>query len=150
MKVFLDTNVLVSAFATRGLCEDVFRCVLSEHELLVGEVVLMELRRTLGEKFGVPRRIVSDIEQLLRERTVVPEPSHLPDIPLRDPDDLRVLACAIAGGADVLVTGDSDLLSMAEQSPVTILDPRGFWTMMRAQRRLNRITPPPASPPAAA
>ena len=131
MKAFLDTNVLVSAFATRGLCEDVFRCVLSEHELLVGEVVLVELRRTLGEKLGVPRRIVSDIEQLLRERTVVPEPSHLPDIPLRDPDDLRVLACAISGAADVLVTGDQDLLSIAKQSPLPILDPRGFWTMMR-------------------
>tara|TARA_Y100000590_G_C15710915_1_gene1010249 strand:+ start:1307 stop:1432 length:126 start_codon:yes stop_codon:yes gene_type:complete len=40
MKVFLDTNVLVSAFATRGLCADVMRVILTEHELLIGEVVL--------------------------------------------------------------------------------------------------------------
>ncbi|MGH7497238.1 MAG: putative toxin-antitoxin system toxin component, PIN family [Gemmatimonadales bacterium] len=133
MKVFLDTNVLVSAFATRALCEDVFRYGLTEHELLVGEVVLMELRRTLGEKLGFPKRIVSEIEQLLGERTLVPEPSNLPQIPLRDRDDLRVLASAIAGRAEVLVTGDRDLLSIAGQSPIPILDPRGFWAMMREQ-----------------
>ncbi|MEO7986369.1 MAG: VapC toxin family PIN domain ribonuclease [Gemmatimonadales bacterium] len=113
MKVFLDTNVLVSAFATRGLCEDVFRHVLIEHELLVGEVVLMELSRTLSEKFGFPKRIVSEIEQLLRELTVV--------------------ASEIAGRADVLVTGDHDLLTAADRSPIPILDPRGFWSLMRRQ-----------------
>ena len=135
MKVFLDTNVLVSAFATRGLCEDVLRLALSEHELLVSEVVLEELKKILGEKLGVPKRIIASIEQLLRERTLVPEPADLPDIPVRDPDDLRVLACAIAARADVLVTGDQDRLSAAGQSPVLILDPRGFWTLLRAQAR---------------
>jgi len=37
VKVFLDTNVLVSALATRGLCADLLRKVLTEHELLVGK-----------------------------------------------------------------------------------------------------------------
>ena len=135
MKVFLDTNVLVSAFATRGLCEDVLRLALGEHELLVSEVVLEELKKILGEKLGVPKRIIAGIEQLLRERTLVPEPADLPDIPVRDSDDLRVLACAVAARADVLVTGDQDRLSAAGQSPVLILDPRGFWTLLRAQAR---------------
>ena len=136
MKVFLDTNVLVSAFTTRGLCEDVFRYVLTEHELLVGEVVLMELNRTLTEKFGFPKRIVSDIEQLLRERTLVPEPAHLPDISLRDPDDLRVVASAIAGrGRRPRHRRPGPPVHGRSSPPSTILDPRGFWTMMRAQSR---------------
>ena len=50
MKVFLDTNVLVAAFATRGLCADVMRVVLAEHQLITGEVVLSELRRALGRR----------------------------------------------------------------------------------------------------
>ena len=50
MKVFLDTNVLVSGFATRGLCADVIRLVLAEHELLTAEVVLDEVRRVLLRK----------------------------------------------------------------------------------------------------
>ncbi len=47
MRVFLDTNVLVSAFATRGLSADVFRRALAEHMLLTGEVVLRDLRLVL-------------------------------------------------------------------------------------------------------
>ena len=42
MRVFLDTNVLLSAFAARGLCADVFRTVLAEHELITSEFVLGE------------------------------------------------------------------------------------------------------------
>jgi predicted nucleic acid-binding protein len=40
VRVFLDTNVLISAFATRGLCAELFRSVIAEHELVLGEVVL--------------------------------------------------------------------------------------------------------------
>jgi predicted nucleic acid-binding protein len=47
VRVCLDTNVLVAAFATRGLCADVLRTVLAEHDLVVGEVILAELRRVL-------------------------------------------------------------------------------------------------------
>ena len=131
MRVFLDTDVLVSAFATRGLCADLLRSVLVEHELLIGEVVLEELRRALREKLGVPENTVGEIERLLREQQVVSEPEPLPDIPLRDSDDLRVLASAINGDTDALVTGDHDLLAIAGQSPIKILDPRGFWTLLR-------------------
>ncbi len=42
MRVFLDTNVLVAAFATRGLCEDVLLTMLSEHDLIIGTHVLAE------------------------------------------------------------------------------------------------------------
>ena len=53
MRVFLDTNVLVAAFATRGLCADVFRLVLAEHELLVSPALIEEVTRTLTKKIHV-------------------------------------------------------------------------------------------------
>ncbi len=74
MRVFLDTNVLVSAFATRGLCADLMRHILAEHELVTGEVVLTELRAILREKIKAPASVILDIERLLRENTVVPKP----------------------------------------------------------------------------
>ena len=74
MRVFLDTNVLVSAFATRGLCADVVRYVLAEHELIVGAVVLEELRRVLRTKMKLPSDVVAGIERLLRDQEVVPKP----------------------------------------------------------------------------
>ena len=47
MIVCFDTNVLVSAVATRGLCADIVNAALAEHQLIVGETVLMELRQVL-------------------------------------------------------------------------------------------------------
>lgn len=131
MRVFLDTNVLVSAFATRGLCADVMRLVLAEHELIIGDVVLRELRKALRIKLKLPPATVTAIEELLRESEVIPRPRTPSDLEVRDPDDRWVLASAIAGRADVLVTGDHDLLEVAPRSPVRIIDPRGFWTLLR-------------------
>ena len=133
MRVFLDTNVLVSAFASRGLCSDLFRSVLAEHELITGEVVLVELRRVLQERIKLPPITISGIEQLLKKQVVVPKPSKPYPLEIKDPDDKWVLATAVAGNADVLVTGDSDLLEVASQSPVRIMTPREFWDLVRGK-----------------
>lgn len=131
MRVFLDTNVLVSAFATRGLCADVVRYVLAEHELIVGAVVLEELRRVLRTKIKLPSDVVAGIERLLRDQEVVPRPKKPSPVPVPDKSDRWVLASAVAGNADVLVTGDSDLLDLGDMAPLPIVDPRGFWTLVR-------------------
>src|SRR3990170_1277736 len=67
----------------------------------------------------------------LRRQVLVPKPAEPHPLPIRDADDRWVLASAVAGKADVLVTGDSDLLEMASRSPLPIVDPRGFWDMVR-------------------
>jgi len=133
VKVFLDTNILVSAFATRGLCADVLRHVLAEHELVTAEVVLTELRRVLRMRFRMPPKVIAEIEALLREHEVIARPSKPPKVEVRDPDDVWVLASAISGKADVLVTNDRDLLDVAAKSPIDIVDARGFWALMRKE-----------------
>lgn len=131
MRVFLDTNVLVSAFATRGLCADLFRHILAEHELVIGDVVLDELTRVLATRFEMPAAAIAEITTFLRQYPSVPRPAEPSPLPVTDVDDGWVLASAVDGEADVLVTGDKDLLSVADQAPVRILDPRGFWTLVR-------------------
>ncbi len=129
--MFLDTNVLVSAFATRGLSADVLRHVLAEHHSVVAEIVLRGLRKVLRVKLKLPPATIASIEELLREQEVIPKPKAPSTIEVRDPDDRWVLASAIAGRADVLVTGDRDLLAIAPGSPIPIVDPRGFWLLLR-------------------
>jgi putative PIN family toxin of toxin-antitoxin system len=133
VKVFSDTNVLVAAFATRGLCEDVFRLTLSSHELVLSESVLEELERVLDEEFSVPLAIRADIEALLRRSTVVATPLAPSPIQLRDQDDRWILASAIAAEADVLVSGDKDLHDLPESGgiPLTVMTPREFWEHAR-------------------
>ena len=132
MRIFLDTNVLVAGFAARGLCADVLRTVLAEHELITGEVVLGEVRDVLAQRIKLPPAVAADIVALLRAQEVIPIPASRSDIPVRDPDDQWILASAIAGHADVLVTGDHDLLAIAERAPLTILNPRGLWDRLRS------------------
>lgn len=140
MRVFLDTNVLVSAFATRGLCADILRLVLSEHELVTGEAVLIELERTLERKIRLVPDTVGEVLAFMRAYHVEPIPSRLPDVGVEDPDDLVVLATAISAGAEVLVSGDSDLLRVAKEvGEVRITNPRGFWEMHR--NRSSRPSP---------
>jgi uncharacterized protein len=134
VKVFFDTNVLISAFTTRGLSADLFRLVVAEHELLTGEVNLTEFRRVLRARFKVPPAEVVLVEDQLRTHTIVARPPAPSDLPLRDPDDAWVLASALAGGADLLVTGDKDLLSVVDQAPLPIVDPRGCWDRLRRAR----------------
>jgi putative PIN family toxin of toxin-antitoxin system len=134
VKVFLDTNVIVSALTARGLSADVFRLILTEHDLLTGEANLKEIRRVLRNRMRLPTRQVDDIERLLREHKVIPVPDKPLDLELRDPDDRWVLASTVAGSAGVLVTGDQDLLSVSDQAPVPILNPRAFWELARRPR----------------
>jgi putative PIN family toxin of toxin-antitoxin system len=131
VRVFLDTNVLVAAFATRGLCADVMRVVLAEHQLITGDVVLSELRAVLVRRIKLPQATVKDIVALLRDQEVVPKPPKPSEVLVRDPDDRWILASAVAGRADVLVTGDRDLLDVAGKAPLPILDSRGFWSLLR-------------------
>ena len=135
MRVFLDTNVLVAAFATRGLCADVLRTVLAEHELLLSSTVIEELTRALIEKLRVPEPTVREIAAYLRASAALAEiPSKPAPVAIRDPDDAVILSEALSIGADVLVTGDKDLLEAGTVPDIRIIDPRGFWQLVRERR----------------
>jgi predicted nucleic acid-binding protein len=136
VRVFPDTNVLASAFGTRGLCADVIRLILGEHELLTGEVVIEELRRVLRRKFGVPADAVKEIESLLRGYHVEPKPRQLPDLELSEPGDLLVVASAVKAEAEILITGDKEMLDLKEKPKgLRIISPREFWNVAARKPR---------------
>jgi putative PIN family toxin of toxin-antitoxin system len=133
VRVCLDANVLVSALAARGLAADVVRATLAEHELIVPEVVVTEVCRVLRSKLKVPSETVEAVEQLLRSQIPVPKPKATLDVEIRDAADAWVLASAVAGAAEVLVTGDNDLLTLGDSAPLPMLTPRAFWEFLRHQ-----------------
>lgn len=129
MKVFFDTNVLVSAVATRGICADILNVALSEHQLMVGETVLAELRVVLRKKLRLPVATIDEFEAFLRLHAAVTCGAPQADTPGLDENDRAVLA--EAAGCDALVTGDQDLLALDGRQSVRILSPRGFWELLR-------------------
>ena len=130
-RVCLDSNVLVAAFIARGLCADLLKLVISEYDLVIPEVVAEEVTRVLTSKLKVSPSALSAVEAVLERCAIVPSTNLPSPISLRDSDDERVLADAISAGAEILVSGDQDLLVAAEDSPIRILSPRAFLTLAR-------------------
>jgi uncharacterized protein len=130
LKVFLDTNVVVSAVATRGLCADLLHLILAEQELGMGEAVLTELRQVLRRKIGVLGETTEELEAFLRGHARVARAGDAVGATGLDAADAAVLAEAVAAAAEVLVTGDCDLLEAANP-PIEIVSPRGFWEKLR-------------------
>ena len=132
MKVFLDTNVLVSAFATRGLSADLFEMVLLEHELVIGNRVLRELEKVLRVKIRLPAaRCVEIVEFLRAEVARVVEDAPEADCGAEQ-GDRAILGEALAGEAQAFVTGDAALVALGEVSGMPILTPRRFWDLLRS------------------
>ena len=131
MKVVLDTNVLVAAFATRGLCEAVLEVCLAGHDIVLSEPILRELGRHLRGKLKVPRAQAQAIVAFLREHAAVVVPAKVPADACRDRTDLAVLGTALAAEADCLITGDRDLLDLREFRGTAILSPRAFHDRLR-------------------
>ena len=131
MRVFLDTNVLASAFGTRGLCADVLREVLVAQDLLVSDLLFQELERVLSQKFQIPSSVLSEILSLLQQDSVHCQVGTFPVVSIKDQDDLPILSCAIEGQAEVFVPGDQELLALEHIGTLLILSPRAFWEHLK-------------------
>jgi putative PIN family toxin of toxin-antitoxin system len=117
---------MASALTTRGLCAELFEVVLQSHHLLISVAVFRELQRILPEKPGQTEAITNGFIALLRaEGQVITAKHSLQKLP--DPDDEANLAAALAGNANVFVTGDKALLNLESVEGLPIITPRGLW-----------------------
>jgi putative PIN family toxin of toxin-antitoxin system len=133
VRVFLDTNVLVSAFATRGLCADLFDLVLIEHEFIIGRAVLGELGKALRLKIRLPAARCSEIlEFVAGEAELIVEDAAQANCDAES-DDRRVLGEAIAGQSDVFVTGDAAVAKLRKIGEMRVLTPRQLWQVLRSR-----------------
>jgi predicted nucleic acid-binding protein len=97
-------------------------------ELVLPEPVPAELRRVLSERLALDDASIEAIIDLLEE--LAPEPAKVPDrveAVSGDPDDDRILAAAVAAGAEILISGDSKhLLPLGQHRGMRIIRPQAF------------------------
>lgn len=130
MRVCLDAPVLAAAFTTRGLCADVLRLILVRHRLVASRTVLVDVRRLLTERLGVPAVVADQVPPFLREYAEIGHPAEpWPDV---DVAQGWLLAMAVHGRADLLVTHSRTLLERGPEWPLPVMDARGCWQRMRA------------------
>lgn len=133
MKVVLDTNVIIAAFAARGLCADLYELCLADHQVITSTYILDEVGDKLLKKLRLPASRVADIRRYLEGVATVVVPVEVAAETCRDADDLPVIGTALAALADVLATGDDDLLTLGSVESVRIVTPRRFWEMLQCK-----------------
>jgi uncharacterized protein len=134
VRVFLDANVLVSAFASRGLCADLLEVVLLEHDLVLGHNVVREVSKALRQKLKLPAVRAAEIVEFISDEAVQFVDESEPSGARVDADDALVLGEAIAAHADVFVTGDAALLKLGAIGKLEVVRPRRFWEMLHADK----------------
>jgi len=131
MKVILDTNVIIAAFATQGLCYLVFESTIAHHELILSPSLLGEIQNNLQRKLKLPPGRVKEVLSFLKAHSTQTEDREASGLQCRDSEDLKVLALAVNSKAEAIVTGDQDLLILKSVGDTSILSPREFWNMLR-------------------
>ena len=125
MTIVVDTNVMVAGIVTEGLCREILEVQMPEHEVVLSQVLWDELVVTLQRKFALAPETLP-ILALYRQHSTWCEPSAITPEVSRDPDDDCVLATAVAGGAEAIVSGDADLLTLSSDRGIEMLSPRQF------------------------
>jgi len=135
MKVILDTNVIFSAFAARGLANAVFELCLDKHTIIISEHILLELQNNFQKKLKMPRGKVQLIIEYLRECCTVDDYKRLDRKICRDLDDVKILGLSEMTKPDYIITGDTDLLVLKEHHAVPIITPREFWEVSKGKKQ---------------
>ena len=135
MRVILDTNVILAAFASRGLASAVFELCLDKHEIIISEHILSEIQRNLQKKLKMPEEKVERITQYLREFCTIRSHQRLDKMVCRDPGDVKILGLSEVAKPDYIVTGDLDLLALKEFHSTPIITPREFWEISKGIRK---------------
>ncbi|MGH2940455.1 MAG: putative toxin-antitoxin system toxin component, PIN family [Solirubrobacterales bacterium] len=135
MRVACDTNVLVSAFIAAGPPSRILEETIDGRiELVLPRPVIVELERILTGKLGFEVDRWQAVEQLLVDLAaqLVDTPAGRPEAISGDPDDDLILACAVAAGVEVLVSGDRrHLLPLGEHRGVRIITPQALLAELR-------------------
>jgi putative PIN family toxin of toxin-antitoxin system len=133
MRAVLDANALISGLLWRG---NPHRCLLAAeaglYELVLAKAILQEVKEKLVEKFGNTLEEAEESLAGLRRRAVLVPLTGRTGWVLADPDD-KVVEAALAGAAEVIVSGDHHLRDLGTIEGIPVLSPRQFLDRFASQ-----------------
>ncbi|MBI2058822.1 MAG: putative toxin-antitoxin system toxin component, PIN family [Nitrospirae bacterium] len=135
LRVFFDTNVVLSAFITEGTCRRLLRLARArEIAGIVSSQVIEETERHLRTTFEFTAADATEAMRVVRQVfESVETPDDIRSV-CRDPTDDAILAAALNAKTEVLVTGDQDLLVLCGAGPIRILPPADLLRELEAVR----------------
>ena len=132
MRIVLDTNVFIAAALKSGLAREIIELANKRHffSLITSEEILSELRQKLLSKFDHSEANVDIYVAKIRRTFEIVKIKEKLSIIKRDPDDNKILECAISGRADLIISADQDLIKLKKFRGVGIVHPKTLaWTL---------------------
>ena len=130
MKIVFDSNIYISAFAIpKGQAEKAILKVIEENfSLMISKDIISEILRILADKFNRDKETLSRTAVYLLDVATIVKTNRKIKI-LRDDPDNRILECAAAGKADLIVTGDKEMLRLTEFEKIKIISLKDFLNL---------------------
>ena len=127
MRVVFDTNIFISALVIPGsLAEKALSRIIEGRDgLVLSKDIIKEVLSVLSLKFGREREALSHVAVVLLDLGELVRPDHRLRV-LSDEPDNRILECAVFGKADVIVTGDKEMLRLKEYMGIKIASLREY------------------------
>jgi len=127
MRVVFDANIFISAFVIPGSLAEkaVSRIIEGRDELVISTDIIKEVLSVLSSKFGREREALSHVAVILLDLGKWVKPDQRIRV-LRDEPDNRILECAVFGRAELIVTGDKEMLRLKEYMGIKIASLRDY------------------------
>ncbi len=129
MKLFFDTNVIISGSITQGYSFEVIKDAIYKHEVYYTEHLLKEIKEVLLLKYSFSESIHQATLSIIKKYFLKGKTAGIVKKICRDPDDNQILSDALANGIDILITGDKDLLVLKECEGMKIILPKQYWSL---------------------
>ena len=135
MIVVLDSGIWISAFQFGGTPQAALDSVFSDHTVAICDQIVAEVRATLVRKFSwKDEEVLAILTEYTSDGTHVEVTGAVQGV-CRDPKDDMVFECAVQADAEIILSGDKDLLSVKTYRGIQVLTVRQY---------LDRFTSPPA------
>lgn len=125
MRILYDTNVLIATLSRRESILQFKRIVQGQVIHTSSPFILAEVEAVLVEKMKVTKQKAKAATRLLARQSIIVRPKTIEKV-CRDPFDDYIVAAAVAGKVEYLVTADQDLLVLGKYKNVVIITPRDF------------------------
>lgn len=125
MRVVFDTNIFIAAALKGGFSEDILKMASSNIVTLIcSEDILNELFEKLTDKFEWNKRNAEFFVETIKDISEMTKTEEKLSVITRDPNDNKVLECAVSGKADLIVSSDQDLIKLKKFQNIAIVHPK--------------------------
>lgn len=129
MRILVDTNVIISGLIAKGACFEVLEDLVYTHTPIITPFVLAECQDVLLQKFHLSKPTVKSLLFVIERYFKQGENSTTFIKVCKDPDDNQLFADALLNKAEIILSGDKDVLSVKDYEGIRIISPKDYWKL---------------------